>query len=180
MGAGLWGTMFIGRGSLLGVFRYIKFVWISAREDESMEDLVGALTRSSRSISTRRNATSAKECMNCNMILPNALALAQHKRKYVEICFIRPCVSNRCNNFDIVWRCLFVCSSCSPGQKDRYTDLNFGMTVKWKYIQPKFLDKGHRSKVHAIRWKGKRFSGNYAASFIDGLASTAVKKATRE
>ena len=49
--------------------------------DETAASPVGGPTSSARSLSSQRNANASKQCMDCHEVLPNALALAQHKRK---------------------------------------------------------------------------------------------------
>ena len=49
--------------------------------DETVGSPVGGPTSSARSLSSQRNANASKQCMDCHEVLPNALALAQHKRK---------------------------------------------------------------------------------------------------
>ena len=49
--------------------------------DESAGSSQGNNSSSARSLSSQRNANASKQCMDCHEILPNALALAQHKRK---------------------------------------------------------------------------------------------------
>ncbi len=56
-----------------------------------------------------------------------------------------------CNSFDIV--CLSVHPSRYPDRTHGQTDLNFCMEVRWKDIEVKFVDQGHRSKVKVTRSK---------------------------
>ena len=53
-----------------------------------------------------------------------------------RMCFFTPRVSDGCNSFGIVCVCVCdsVCLSRSHRRTDRHTDLNFGMSVKWKDI----------------------------------------------